>query len=62
MTTLLAEIKCIPPLEAARLIWIEGTETLGFPVGWAMNGQDIGKVIHAVQLRHTKLFEGKAKP
>lgn len=61
MTNLLAEIKRITPLDAARLIWLEGTESLGFPVGWAMSGTDIGKVIYAVQLKYTKLFEGKTK-
>ena len=66
MVKLLAEIKRIPPLEAARLIWIEGVELLGFPMGWTMSeldweelANDIGKWIENVQRNHTKLFEGK---
>jgi len=59
MVGLLAAIKRIQPLEAARLIWLEGTETLGWPVGWAMTGREIGTVIESVQRRYTKLLERK---
>ena len=65
MVGLLAEIKRVSPLEAARLIWLEGTEILGFPVGWQMTGIEIGLVkskigelIKQVQVKHTKLHEG----
>ena len=63
---LLAAIKRISEDEAARLIWIEGTEVLGFPVGWSMSGGDIelvkhriGNLIEVVQRKHTTLLEGK---
>lgn len=66
MVELLAEIKRVSPMEAARLVWIEGTEVLGFPVGWQMTGSEIecvshkiGEVIKQVQLKHTVIHKGK---
>ena len=66
MVNLLAEIKRIPPMEAARLIWIEGTEVLDFPVGWQMTGSEIelvshkiGELIKQVQVKHTEIHKGK---
>ena len=53
-------------MEAARLVWIEGTEVLGFPVGCQMTWSEIecvshkiGEVIKQVQLKHTVIHKGK---